>query len=49
MHARYLEYRAQHLPVDIDVYRTASGAVRYAAAWVRNADDLDWRLIRDRT
>jgi CubicO group peptidase (beta-lactamase class C family) len=49
MHARYLEYRSEYLPVDVDAYRTSSGAVRYAAAWVRNTENLDWRLIRDRT
>ncbi len=37
------------LPVDIDVYRTASGALRYAAAWVKNADGLAWKLHRSRT
>ncbi len=37
------------LPVDIDVYRTASGALRYAAAWVKNTDGLAWKLHRNRT
>ncbi len=48
--AKFAEYRdGGFLPVDIDVYRTASGALRYAAAWVKNADGLAWKLHRNRT
>jgi len=47
---KFDEYRdGGFLPVDIDVYRTASGALRYAAAWVKNADGLAWKLHRNRT
>jgi CubicO group peptidase (beta-lactamase class C family) len=47
---RFEDYRdGGFLPVDVDVYRTASGALRYAAAWVKNADGLAWKLHRNRT
>jgi CubicO group peptidase (beta-lactamase class C family) len=47
---KFEDYRdGGFLPVDVDVYRTASGALRYAAAWVRNADGLAWKLHRNRT
>lgn len=47
--ARFQNYRdAGFIPVDLDVYATASGP-RYAAAWVKNSEGLKWKLRRDLT
>jgi len=47
--ARFQQYRgAGYVPVDIDVYQTASG-LRYGAAWVHNSEQLTWKLRRGLT
>ncbi|MFI0448441.1 serine hydrolase [Actinomadura sp. 6N118] len=46
---RLAEQRAAgRMPVDVDQYVTPDG-VRYLAAWVQNADGLDWRFEYDLT
>ncbi|MCW5853250.1 MAG: serine hydrolase [Anaerolineae bacterium] len=48
-HDKYLEYKnAGYIPIDVEAYPMA-GEIRYSAVWVKNAEDLDWVLLRNMT